>query len=43
MKSILETSSNPLKILEEHHQVVADVIGEENMELAKIFRYIINT
>jgi len=43
VKALLESSPNPLKFLEEHTQAVADVIGEENIELAKIFRYIIHS
>ncbi|KAL4481423.1 hypothetical protein ABPG72_010576 [Tetrahymena utriculariae] len=42
MKSILDNSSNPQEILENNPQVIA-IIGEENIELAKVFRYLINS
>ncbi|KAL4433127.1 hypothetical protein ABPG74_010822 [Tetrahymena malaccensis] len=42
MKSILDNSTNPQEILENNPQVIA-IIGEENIELAKVFRYLINS
>lgn len=40
MKSYLETSTNPLKILDEERSLVAEFIGEDNLDCIKIFKYL---
>lgn len=42
MKSYLETHSNPLKVLEEERGMIGEVIGEENLDCIKIFKYLIS-
>ena len=41
MKNLLENATNPMKILDENKGLVADIIGEENMDCIKIFKYLI--
>lgn len=43
MKNLLESKSNPLKFMEENRSLVAEIIGEENMDCLKIFKFLISS
>jgi hypothetical protein len=43
MKNLLESSNNPMKILDENRKLVSEIIGEENMDCIKIFKCIISS
>lgn len=43
MKNLLESSSNPLKLLDEHPQFVTEIIGINNLDCLKLFRSLITT
>lgn len=42
MKSYLETRTNPLKVLDEEKNLIAEFIGEENLDCIKIFKYLMS-
>ena len=41
MKNLLENTTNPMKILDDNKNLVAEIIGEENIDCIKIFKYLI--
>ena len=43
MKNLLESKSNPLKFMEENRNLVGEIIGEENMDCLKIFKFLISS
>ena len=43
MKGILEKSQDPILFLDEEKQTVMDILGEQNMECVKLFRYLISS
>ena len=42
MKGYLETHHNPLRVLEEERGLIAEFIGEENLDCIKIFKYLMS-
>lgn len=43
MKALLESSTNPLKVLDERGSLIAEIIGIENMDCVKMFRCLITS
>jgi NIMA (never in mitosis gene a)-related kinase len=40
---MLESSDNPMKILDEEQEKVLNIIGEENTDCIKFFKFIVNS
>ena len=40
---MLESSENPIKLLEEDHTKVLSIIGESNADCIKVFKYIVSS
>ncbi len=40
---MLETSENPMKMLDEEQTSILKVIGEQNNDCIKVFKYIVNS
>ncbi|CAD8066645.1 unnamed protein product [Paramecium primaurelia] len=43
MKTLLESSNNPIKMLDQEKELVSEILGEENMECIKIFKVLISS
>lgn len=43
MKNLLENKSNPLKFMDDNRSLVGEIIGEENMDCLKIFKFLISS
>lgn len=36
MKTLIESSKNPIKILDQEKELISEILGEENMECIKV-------
>lgn len=43
MKNLIESSSNPFSLIEENKILISEIIGEENMDCVKIFKFLISS
>ena len=43
MKNLIESSSNPFGLIEDNKILISEIIGEENMDCLKIFKFLISS